>query len=69
MFLQVQIPKEDRAYHQVLILNAKGEDITLEFLRHVFGSTCSPAIAMYAARFLAGPFRERFPKGSGSNHG
>ena len=62
MFLQVRLPEENRAYHRVLIWNSKGEDVTLEFLRHVFGCICSPAVAMFAARFLAEPFKELYPR-------
>ena len=62
MFLQVRMNPEDCAYHRVLLWNELGDEIVLEFLRHVFGSTCSPVIAMFAARFLARPFEELYPR-------
>ena len=50
MYLQVRMKDEDQPYHRVLWRNEKEQLEALQFRVFPFGSTCSPAAAMFVVR-------------------
>ena len=62
MFLQVQVPEEQRNLHCFVWRNAEGELEVRRFVVHPFGNRASPAVAMWLVRHQANLMKEEFPE-------
>ena len=60
MFLQVLLRPSDRKFHRFLWWEDK-HLVIYEFLRHLFGNTGSPTVAIFCIKNTARIFETRFP--------
>ena len=62
MFLQVQVPDEDRSAFRFLWRKTTSEPVKiLEYQRHVFGARSSPTCANYALKRVGVDNQDEFP--------
>ena len=60
MFLQVELHPRDRKFHRFL-WREKSRLVVYEFLRHLFGNTGSPAVAIFCIKQTARLFKSELP--------